>query len=70
MYEINAAVVPPLTAHLESANLKFSDVSIVVGSEVFQGHRVILARVPFFEAAFRTDCVGCLLATRFFLICH
>merc|ERR1712232_732671 len=50
-----ASVVPTVASRLlcASVNPEFSDVQVVVGSETYHGHCVILSRVPFFAATLR-----------------
>merc|ERR1712232_1431850 len=50
-----ASVVPTVASRLlcASVNPEFSDVQVVVGSETYRGHCVILSRVPFFAATLR-----------------
>eukprot|EP00747_Dinoflagellata_sp_TGD_P101942 gnl/TRDRNA2_/TRDRNA2_168511_c0_seq3.p1 gnl/TRDRNA2_/TRDRNA2_168511_c0~~gnl/TRDRNA2_/TRDRNA2_168511_c0_seq3.p1 ORF type:complete len:209 (+),score=15.69 gnl/TRDRNA2_/TRDRNA2_168511_c0_seq3:1-627(+) len=53
---------PSLVDHFHACSMsgQFSDVSIVVGSERFQGHRIVLSRWPFFAAAFRNGFSECM----------
>merc|ERR1719313_707568 len=44
-----------LADHLEQGDTEFCDVSVIAGGETFRGHRIVLSRVPFFAAAFRSD---------------
>jgi len=59
--EIRAYGLPNLGEHLAlaGASSEFADIEVVVGDVTFNGHRVVLARIPFFAATFRAGMSEC-----------
>lgn len=53
----NSGLVPAVAHHVETMCWKpeFADMTVTVGTDTFEGHRVIVSRLPFFAAALRSE---------------